>query len=189
MRGMRGKGKGMMKEMNLTETQKTKMKEIRTDYRSKMDALEKNDKMTLKDYRSRQAFLQQGMKKDMESVLTPEQKNKMTELKDNRRQEGEARMQKGLERMKTDLSLSDDQYSRMKAGREKMKSQMTAIRENSSLSFDQKKQQIRSLKQTGMEEMKSVLNAEQLKKMDEMKARKRQMPGGRRGMRQGPSSR
>lgn len=187
MKGMRGKGREMMQEMNLSETQKTKMQEIRKDYRSKMDQLEKNDRISLKDYRSKQAALQQDMKKNMESVLEADQKNKMAEIKNKRRQQGEERMQKGLDRMKGNLSLSDDQYNRIKAGREKMKSQMTAIRENSSLSFDQKKQQMRALKQNGMEDMKSILTADQLKKMEDMKARMRNREGGR-GMRQGPTS-
>lgn len=187
MKGMRGKGRGIMQEMNLSEAQKTKMQEIRKDYRSKMAQLEKNDKITLKDYRSGQAALRQDMKKNMESLLTADQQNKMSGIKNKRQQEAEARMQRGLDRMKGNLSLSDDQYNRIKSGREKMKGRMTGIRENSSMSVEQKKQEIMALKQAGMQEMRAMLTDDQLKKMDDMKAGMRQHERGR-GIRRGPAS-
>lgn len=185
---MQGRAAGKMKELSLTEAQQSQMKQMRKNYRSKMDDLEKNDKITLKEYRSRQAGLQKEMKTNMQSVLTPEQKTKMDDMRQQRSTEMETRMQKRLDRMKTSLSLSDDQYGQLKSKQQNMRSRISSIRENESLSFDQKRRQVRALKEEEMNEMGSVLNADQQKKLDEMKGKRKQQHGNR-SMRKGPSVR
>jgi hypothetical protein len=79
------------------------------------------------------------------------------------------------ERMKTELGLTEEQAAKMKANREAMGDKFKAIRENKSLSEEQKKEQIKELMKAQKENMKSILTEEQMKKLENMR---QQRPDG-----------
>lgn len=196
-------GKMMMHNLNFTDQQKQQMKELHQEFKTKNEALDKNDDITVKEFREKKKALMQERKQRMESILTPEQKTKMEqfqkegkakheqmkegkdmkdgkELKEGRpefKKDGQQRMQRSgenIEKMKTDLGLSNDQVTKIQANRESFKTKAQAIRDNTALNQDQKKEQFKSLNEDMKKEMKTILTAEQLKKMEENRAKRPQ---------------
>jgi Spy/CpxP family protein refolding chaperone len=159
----------MMNQLNLTDAQKQQTKSINDDYRNQLKELEKNDNITLKDYRSKKANLEQERKSKFQSLLTTDQKNKIIQAKKDRSEKMKMMAQKRMEKMKTDLNLTDDQVAKMQAQRESSMEQMKAIRENSSLSEEQRKAQLMDLRKSNHDSMNNILTADQLKKKEELR--------------------
>lgn len=164
-------GMMMAKELNFTDAQKEEAKANREEFRKKMQELNKIENITVKEQRDRKAVLLKEQKAKMESLLTPEQKIKMAQLKAERKAKGSERMAKHLDKMKTELGLTESQVAQMKAQRESMQSRLKAIKENETLSREQKREQLMSLRSEAKEQHKKIFTAEQLKKMEEMKKR------------------
>ena len=78
--GRHGKGE-MMKDLNLSKEQKSQMKILLQEMKTKREALKAQDNLTVKEMREKQAALQAEQKARMEALLTAEQKAKMEELR------------------------------------------------------------------------------------------------------------
>jgi len=159
----------MMTKLNLTDTQKQQVKDLNTDYRNQLKDLEKNEGITLKDYRVKKANLGQERRSKFQALLTPDQKNTIVQEKKERSEKREVIAQKRLEKMKTDLNLTDEQVTKIRDQRNNSMAQAQAIRENSSLTQEQKKEQFRNLVQSRKESLNNILTADQLKKKEEMR--------------------
>jgi hypothetical protein len=158
----------MMKDLNLSDAQKTQMKANREANKAKMEALKKQDNLTVKEMRERKMALMQEQKAQMESVLTAEQKATIASRKtsmDSKRKNMEG--QRG-EAMKDKLGLSNEQAAKLKAQNEINKEKIKAIQANQSLSMEQKKAQMKAVRDAAKTERQSILTAEQLKKMEQM---------------------
>ncbi len=159
----------MMKDINFTDAQKAQLKANRQSYKTQMQELNKNEAITVKEQRDRKQALRTEQKAKMQALLTPEQKNKMAESKakmeDQRKEMGEKRM----EMMKTKLGLSDNQVLKMKAQHEATHAQLKAIKQDQTLSRADKKEKMKAIKDEAMQQRKSILSAEQIKKMEELK--------------------
>ncbi|MEO5783116.1 MAG: hypothetical protein ABIQ07_07590 [Ginsengibacter sp.] len=171
-KGHDGMGRGMEK-LNLTDAQKQQMKSINEDFKTRMQALNKNDNMMVKDQRAQKESLMQERKNKISAILTPEQKTQFEQMhKSMEMRDGKMgnRMQGGrMEHMKTELGLTDAQLAKMKAGSESFRIRAKAIHDNTSLSADQKKTQFEALHKERENSYKSFLTAEQIAKMDQMK--------------------
>ena len=159
----------MMNQLNLTDAQKQQAKSINDDYRNQLKDLEKNDNITLKDYHSKKANLEQERKSKFQVLLTPEQKDKIAEAKKAGSEKMKIIAQKRLDKMKTDLNLTDEQVAKIQEQRRTSMEQMKAIRENSSLSQEQKKEQLTDLHKSMHDSVNSILTADQIKKRDEIR--------------------
>jgi periplasmic protein CpxP/Spy len=164
-----GQRRQMLKDLNLTDAQKTQLKANHEEHKAKMAELNKQDDLTVKEMNKRKAELQQEQKAKMDALFTPEQKNKMAasraEMENNRK----AMAEKHSAMLKEKLSLTDDQAAKLKAQNEATHSKMKSIRDDQSLSIDQKKIQMKAIKEASKNDRKSILTAEQVKKMDELK--------------------
>ena len=159
----------MMRAISFTDAQKQQVKALNEDYNTKVKNLEKGDNITLKDYRTQKANFEKERKSKFQDILTTDQKNKIAQAKKERSEKMKLMAQKRMEKMKTDLNLTDDQVAKMKAQGESSMKQLKAIRENSSLSEDQKKEQLMDLRKSSHESMNSILTADQLKKKEELR--------------------
>ena len=146
----------MMMKLNLTDAQKQQVKDLNTDYRKQLKDLEKSETITLKDYRAKKAALEQERKSKFQSILTSDQKNKIVQAKKERGEKMKVMAQKRLEKMKTDLNLTDEQVAKIKEQRNNSIEQAKAIRENSSLTKEQKKEQFMSLMKNRKESINSI---------------------------------
>lgn len=176
MRGPQGR-RGMMQSLDLSDAQKTSMKSLRDEKQARLAELEKNDKMTLADFRSRREAINTEYKGKMENILTPGQKNRIAEEKKSRSEAHEKKMADRLEKMKSNLSLSDEQVNRIREHQSQMKVRMKAIHENSALGPEQKKMQMRQAREEGKKKMESILTPDQLKKQQEKKKERKEGAG------------
>ncbi|MGH2647853.1 MAG: hypothetical protein ACRDE8_09815, partial [Ginsengibacter sp.] len=159
----------MMTQLNLTDVQKQQAKSINDNYRNQLKELEKNDNITLKDYRAKKANLEQERKSKFQAMLTADQKNKIEQAKKQRSEKMKMLAQKRMGKMKTDLNLNDEQVAKMQEQQKSSMEQMKTIRENSSLSGEQKKEQLMDLRKSNHESINSILTADQLKKKEELR--------------------
>ena len=162
--------KGMMaKQLNFSEAQKTQAKAINEDSRKKMQELNKNESITVKEQRDRRAAIQKERKTKMDGLLTAEQKAKQTQLRAEQKAKKEAGYTKRLDKMKTNLNLTDEQVAKLKAQRTTTHAKAEKIKNNESLSREQKKEQMMALKSEAKDQHKKIFTPEQLKKREEMK--------------------
>lgn len=162
--------KGMMaKQLNFSDAQKAQAKLINDDSRKKMQELNKQENITVKEQRSRKASIMKDRKTKMDGLLTTEQKTKMTQLKAEHKAKKEEGYAKRMDKMKTNLNLSDDQVSKLNAQRAANHAKAEKIKSNESLSQEQKKEQMMALKNDAKEQNKKIFTPDQLKKMEEMK--------------------
>ena len=158
----------MADKLHFTDEQKIQFESINSDFKSSMEEL-KNQNLTEKELKEkRQELVKERMEK-VQAMLTPEQKTQMQEF----RKEGKGRsgMNHGnrMEKIKSSLNLTDEQVEKMKAEREAFKSKEEAIKNDQSLTADQKNEQLKSLRESKMNSFKSILTPDQLKKLEEMK--------------------
>jgi len=160
--------KEMAGKLDLSEAQKTKIKSINEARKTEIDKLDKAA-LTKDQRKDKMKELHQKYQGQMQSVLTPEQKDKMGSFRDKGKgKKGFDKHGDAKSKMES-LNLSQDQKDRMTKMREGYKTQSQAIRDNKSLDESQRKEQMKALKQKQHEDMKSILTKEQAEKMQSFK--------------------
>ncbi|MFT3748828.1 MAG: hypothetical protein QM768_10945 [Agriterribacter sp.] len=179
--GMHGKHAMDFKKLNLTADQQAQMKKIHEDFRSKMADLKKSEAtITVKDYKEKKKIIAKQHHDEIQNVFNKEQKDQLAKMRSERgrkfnggpRKGFEAGPGRGMDRMKADLGLSDEQSAKMKALQEDTRAKMKSIRGNQSLSEDEKKQQMMAAFKDQREGMNKILTPEQQKKMESMRSRR-----------------
>ena len=175
----RKKGDRMdMQKLNLTEDQKAKFKTQRESFRSQMEALKKNESITVGEQRAKMEAIRKDNKTKMQSFLTTDQKAQIEKTKKEGKAKHEAMAKERGEKMKTQLGLTDVQSAQLAKNRADMQQKMKAIKEDKKMTDEKKREQIKELMKSQRESMKSVLTEDQLKKMKESQHRR---PDGRDG--------
>jgi Spy/CpxP family protein refolding chaperone len=169
--GMKQRGM-LMQQLNLTEAQKTQMKAINMDFKTKMEELKKQDNITVKEFNARKEALQAERKNKTMALLTDEQKGKMEALKKEKQDKMKMMQAKHIERMQSNLNLSNDQVTKLKAKNDELDQKMNALKSNTSLPLDQKRAQMQQIRQERKAFMESILTDDQKKKMEEMKSKR-----------------
>jgi Spy/CpxP family protein refolding chaperone len=168
-------------KLNLSEDQKTQLKAIHEDHRKQMEDLKKNEGITVKERNEKKKAIQEQHKAKMESLLTAEQKEKMEQMRKDAKEGKENRKpfakrsghhkQRG-EQMKSALGLTDDQSKKLDAANADFAAKAKAIRENQSLTAEQKKEQYKNLSKERQDYTKSILTKEQIEKMESLKSKR-----------------
>ncbi len=159
----------MMKELNLTADQKAQLKTSHESYKQQLGELNKNEAITVKESRDRKDALRRGQKEKIMAILTPDQKIKLEQIKNNRQARHQAMAAKRLDKMKTKLNLSDEQVAKISAANQAEHEQFKAITQNENLSRTEKKDQMMALREQNKNNFKSILTPEQISKMEEIK--------------------
>ena len=162
----------MAKQLNFSEDQKKQANTNKADFRKKMQELNKKETITVKEQRDQKYALRKEQKAKMQALLTPEQKTKMAQLKADRKIKKEQHFTKHLDKMKTNLSLTDAQVTQLRSQKAAMQLKVKAIKANESLTREQRKTQMMALKDEAREQHKKIFTADQLKKMEEMKKKR-----------------
>ncbi|HMK19481.1 MAG TPA: hypothetical protein VK492_14860 [Chitinophagaceae bacterium] len=166
--------KMMAEKLKLSDEQKQKAKALNEDYRKKMDELRKKDDILVKDWRNQMTELNKKHKENMSALLSKEQIEK---YKVERKKMAEIDANARMEKMKLRLDLNNDQVEKIKKQNSEMREKMKAIHENESQDMVKKREEMKVLIQKNKENMRSILNEEQMKKMQEMR---KSMPRKRR---------
>ncbi len=84
-----------------------------------------------------------------------------------------------VKHMAKKLNLSDDQQAKLKPILEDQRKQMEQIRDDSSLSRDDRFSKMKSVHENSAAQIKALLNEDQQKKFDKMQEERREHMGGR----------
>ena len=159
----------MLKQINLSAAQKEQLKASRENIKAQMAELNKNENITVKEYKARKEAILKSQKTAMEQVLTPEQKSLLAKNKLEFKAKRQLHAAERLDKMKTSLGLSEDQVAKIKSSREASHAKALAIKENSQLSQTEKKEQLMALKEEQKNSFKQLLTPEQNAKLEERK--------------------
>lgn len=163
------RGDMMAKQLNFSEDQKKQAASYKQDLRKQMQELNKQENITVKEQRDRKAAILKSHKAKMDGLLTAEQKTKMAELKKQYKERKQQHYAKRMDKMKTQLGLSETQVAQMKQQHETLSVKRKAIMDNQSLSREQKKEKMMALRTEAKAERSKIFTPDQLKKLDEMK--------------------
>jgi len=167
----------MAKQLNLTTDQQSKLKMIHENERKEMEAL-KAKSLTADQFKTQRKVLHKKYQDQMQLVLTPAQKAQMETFRAERKQNGgkKGQWQKGGKDMtkrrgdfQKELNLTQTQKDQLSKMRAEVKSQVQSIRNDQSLTQDQKKEKMHTLKKDEQQKFKSVLTKEQVDKLESMK--------------------
>ena len=165
---MRGEAR-MFQGLDLTDDQRSKVQTILQGERSQIQALRSNTSLT-DDQRKQQARqLRRTDHQQLLAILTPEQQAKMKQLHQQRRGR-QASFNAG--RRFQALNLSEQQKAQMAPIFQSTRQQMQALRSDSSLTPEQKRERMKEIRQNQMAQMKSILTPEQQQQMQQMRGRR-----------------
>jgi len=158
-------GRNHMKDLNLSEDQKTKMQSLKKDFRSKMQALKDDSSLTKEARAEKRKELAQSHKSEMQSLLTPEQQSKWKDWKDKFRRDykhnGKFSGKKGHKdgRMKFDSATT----AKLETLRKDFQKQKQAV-ELSRIAPDAQKERIKDLREKYRTDRKNIINEARQKK-------------------------
>ncbi|MFT3979954.1 MAG: hypothetical protein QM687_05750 [Ferruginibacter sp.] len=173
-----GMDKEMLKGVNLTDAQKEQLKKDRQSAKSQMDAIRNDASLSDAQKQEKIKALKEQQKQNMQALLTPEQKK---QIQDNRaaagtkgdRKDKAKDMMHDRKDMYKELNLTEDQKSKMKTQQAETRSKIEAVRNNTSLTEDQKKAQVKEIMKSAQASQKDILTAEQQAKMKELRKDKK----------------
>lgn len=156
-------------KLNFSEEQKKQAKLNKDNYKRQLQELNKNENITVKEFRDKKSALHKEQQAKMQSLLTPEQKTKMAQLKAEQKAKAEQHYAARMDKMKTKLNLSDNQVAKMKAQHAEMSAKLKAIKEDDKMDRVAKQEKLKALKSQMKEDRKKIFTPEQMQKMEEMK--------------------
>ncbi|MDB5251824.1 MAG: hypothetical protein JWP27_993 [Flaviaesturariibacter sp.] len=190
------KGHEAMKGLNLTADQKAKMKALHEQQKAELEAL-RNQSLTAAQRKEKMQQLHEAQKAKMDAILTNEQRAQLAKSQADRqahartgqwnrdgvardtigrrhadaaREAGNRRAGQDGARLAKELNLTADQQAKVKAIQQDFKGRLEAVRNDESLSKEQKQAKAAELFKAQQEQMKAVLTAEQQEKMKTLRA-------------------
>lgn len=170
----KGHGKGGMrheqpfKDLNLTDAQQAKMKEINTGFQAEMKKIRDNENQTVKAQKDAMYKLGQQHKAQIKQILTPEQQQKMVSLREEKMNEMKQQQGRQFDKMAEQLKLTDTQKTQLTQQREKNRETMQALIQNESMDRSTKQAKVKAMQDQHKKDMEKVLTKEQLKQWEEM---------------------
>lgn len=144
--GKRNSAERMKQELSLTDDQYNKVKALNEKYASEFSAIRQDTSLTRGRAKSKMNSLKTERKAELKKTLTSEQWTKWTAHK--------SREAVSADRMKQALSLTDDQYSKVKAINEKYVAKYSTVKTEQEA------------------DLKKVLTPEQWKKWNDLSAKR-----------------
>jgi len=142
------KGAALAKELELTDAQKEQFKTLKKESKEKEKALKAE------------------RKEKAQAILTADQQSKLAELKEKRKAEAKTKRANRYAAIQKESGITNDQAAQLKAQNEAFRNKAKAIRDNESLTKEQKKVQIKALHTERKESLRTILTAEQIQKME-----------------------
>ncbi|HYG99594.1 MAG TPA: hypothetical protein VD837_10720 [Terriglobales bacterium] len=185
--GMRGKGMGgghrgmgmdpsrrldrFGQGLNLTDEQKAKLQPLFEQQRTQMQALRQDTSLTPEQKRTKMKELRDANHQKVMAILTPEQQQKMQQMFAKHGRKGMDRWSQ-LGRMVEQLNLSDEQKSKLQPLFEQQRTQMQALRQDTSLTPEQKRTKMKELRDANHQQVMAILTPEQQQNLESMRAKR-----------------
>ncbi|MDI3322154.1 hypothetical protein [Pinibacter soli] len=148
-------------ELNLTKEQQAQIKSMHAEYKQKFAALKADSSLTAEQRKQQYKALHQEQQNKMNTILTPEQQSKLKEMK-------KQKVAKTKQHIK-ELNLSQNQQTQWKSINKEYKDKMMALKNDKTLSDQQRKDQFKSLSQERRNKVTGILNDDQKAKLAEFK--------------------
>jgi Spy/CpxP family protein refolding chaperone len=163
----------MKTELSLDDVQYKAIKAINEEYAEKQSRIMKDSVLAKEAKRNQLKSLHQEKKTAVDKVLTDEQKSKWAAHHSARQKKGQAHMARHngehAQRMQKNLSLSDDQTSKIKAIDKEFAEKFRALRSDSAIAREEVRAKAKQLREEYISKTKSVLTEEQFKVWQEQK--------------------
>lgn len=150
-----------LQRLNLTPDQKTQIRNLLQTQRQKVQSLRQDASLTPEQRQDNIKQIRQSTHQQVLGILTPEQQAKLKQFEQRRR--GVAA-----------LNLTPDQRAKLQPIRQQMRQQVLAVRQDASLTWQQKREKIRDIRQNAMAQMKGLLTPEQQQQLEQMRQRRGQ---------------
>ncbi|MBX2899157.1 MAG: hypothetical protein KF775_05890 [Cyclobacteriaceae bacterium] len=152
----------------LDEAQEATIRSLNKKYAAEFAAIRHDSAQTREQKREELGKLREKREKEINAVLTPEQKAKRKAQMESRKAKGNARTQKIREmhqKERAELGLSAEQETQLKQARKKFASERAALNRKS-------KAEYKKLETEYNRQLKSFLSEDQLKKLEMKKERR-----------------
>jgi Spy/CpxP family protein refolding chaperone len=147
------------KELNLTEDQKAKLKELYTPQREKLREIWKDESLTREQKLEKFKALRAGNEPKLKDILTPEQLEKW--------QQRQTQARERMESAKKDWNITDDQKAKLKAILQPQAEKFRALREDASLTPQERMERFKAMREELAPQIKEVLTPEQYAKWEQ----------------------
>jgi Spy/CpxP family protein refolding chaperone len=159
-----GHGKRIAQYLGLSAQQQAQIKSIIATYKPQIKAIHDDSSLTLQQKHAKLKPIFKAMEAQIMPILTPAQQKKAEALKAKFRHSG------GRHAWLSKLNLTASQQAQVKQIFAGQKSQIEAVRANTSLTADQRHTQIKAIHQAAMQQIKGILTPAQLQQLDAMRA-------------------
>ena len=152
----------ILQNLDLTPTQKQKIEDLKIKY---ADLFSHNIRSTTDRQKRMQKrkLLQRDLRLEMQAILTPSQQRKFRDLMHNKQGQSRGRI---LMETLASLDLSDDQKEQIRSLLSEQRPQMEEIR-NSDKSEEEKKQELRALRENTETALRAILTSEQFQQLQQ----------------------
>ena len=163
-------GDGAFQQLNLSAEQQAKLKTLRDDFKQKRDALAAQQ-LTEAERRTQVQALHQQQRTQLETILTPEQKQQLAKFRSEHqgqkgnRQHWNSDNEAHRGALMQELNLSTEQQAKVKEMRNGFKTKADALRNDQSLTQEQRRTKLHELMQQQQAQLKTTLTKEQQEKL------------------------
>jgi Spy/CpxP family protein refolding chaperone len=179
------KGKGYNKEnrmgayekLNLTADQKSRLDALKATFKQQAADLKNNTQLSDEQRKTRKKELHQNFKSQADAILTPAQKEQLSQMKATRTAKEKNANFKGAkgnkmamgargEGFQKELNLTQYQQTKITQIRSEYRTKFEALRNDNSLTQEQKRTKMQELIKAQQEQVKTILTKEQVEKME-----------------------
>ena len=178
----------MAQQLNLTDQQKTQIQGFTQAGRQQALSIKQDTSLTPAQKRDKFRELRASTHQQVLGVLTPDQQQQMKQMRSRHAGMGRGKgagMGRGMGLMAR-LNLTDDQRAKIQPILQSSRQQAQAVRNDATLTPEQKQAKIRDIHRGTMTQMNSLLTPEQQQQWQEM--RQHRGPGGKHGPPPAPPS-
>lgn len=158
----------MKKELSLTDAQYAKVKTINQTFGDRFKQARKDSTATKEASRAQMKKIHDDYTAALKGALTDKQFAQWTALKANH---ADKRMGDRAERMKKELALNDDQYSKVKAIDKSFGDRFKTLRKDSTLTKETSRTEFKKIRDEKNTAIKGVLTTDQYNKWISMKGK------------------
>ncbi len=159
----------MAQELNLTDQQKTQMQSIMQTQRQQAQTIRQDSSLSPELKKDKLKQLRESTHQQMMALLTPEQQQKMKDLR--AQHQGMRRGAAGRGPFAR-LNLTDEQKTKIQPLMQTQHQQVQAVRQDTSLTPEQKQAKIREIHQSTRTQIEAVLSPEQLQQLQQWRMRR-----------------
>jgi len=163
----------LSEKLNLTDAQKTAIKPILANDANEIKAVRQDSSLSEEQKIAKIKEIRENGRKQINAILTPEQQKEFAEIKSEARHRMREHAGDRLEVLAEKLNLTDAQKTAIKPIFTNDANEIKAVRQDSSLSEEQKIAKIEEIRENGRKQIDAILTPEQQKEFAEIRSEAR----------------